>query len=104
METMIFYVSWNGSERYDRWSRFLKENYLPFKQCLDALRKDTLNYSPLRNTGVEYVNLLLIGHVGAGKSSFCNTVNSIFKGSVSHQAIAGSTERSLTNRVFITLR
>lgn len=43
--------------------------------------------------------LLLIGQVSSGKSSFYNTVNSIFRGYVTSQAITGNAGRSVTTMV-----
>ncbi|XP_059203467.1 interferon-induced protein 44-like [Centropristis striata] len=54
-------------------------------------------YSPPMSS-VSQVRVLLIGQVGAGKSSFFNSINSVFKGHVSNQAIAGSSTTSLTTR------
>ncbi|XP_039984457.1 interferon-induced protein 44f5 [Xiphias gladius] len=44
------------------------------------------------------VRVLLIGPVGAGKSSFFNSINSVFRGHVTSQAIAGSCTTSLTTQ------
>ncbi|XP_059203469.1 interferon-induced protein 44-like [Centropristis striata] len=49
-------------------------------------------------SSVSQVRVLLIGQVGAGKSSFFNSINSVFKGHVTSQAIAGSSTTSLTTR------
>uniref|UniRef100_A0A8C7WUQ3 Interferon-induced protein 44-like n=1 Tax=Oryzias sinensis TaxID=183150 RepID=A0A8C7WUQ3_9TELE len=46
-------------------------------------------YRPL-NSSVTQARVLLIGAVGAGKSSFFNSLNSIFRGHVTSQAISGS--------------
>jgi hypothetical protein len=42
---------------------------------------------------------LLVGQVGAGKSSFFNTINSIFRGYITSQACSGNAEHSLTTVV-----
>ncbi|KAL0962249.1 hypothetical protein UPYG_G00337620 [Umbra pygmaea] len=42
--------------------------------------------------------ILLVGPVGAGKSSFFNSVNSLFRGNMTSQAICGSAGTSLTNQ------
>ncbi|XP_074490853.1 interferon-induced protein 44-like [Sebastes fasciatus] len=49
-------------------------------------------------SSVSQVRVLLIGPVGAGKSSFFNSINSVFRGHVSNQAIAGSCSTSLTTK------
>lgn len=55
-------------------------------------------YCPMVNS-VSQVRVLLVGPVGAGKSSFFNSVNSVFRGHVTSQAIAGSSATSLTTQV-----
>ncbi|CAC5407922.1 unnamed protein product [Mytilus coruscus] len=70
-------------------------------ELLEILKRDIEEYWPLREMGVSedaipYVNVLLLGPVGSGKSSFFNTLNSIFRGRVSIQARAGSSDNSLT--------
>ncbi|CAC5374209.1 unnamed protein product [Mytilus coruscus] len=67
----------------------------------ELLKRDIEEYWPLREMGVAentipYVNVLLLGPVGSGKSSFFNTLNSIFRGRLSIQARAGSSDSSLT--------
>ncbi|XP_078802002.1 interferon-induced protein 44-like isoform X2 [Oryzias latipes] len=54
-------------------------------------------YRPL-NSSVTQARVLLIGAVGAGKSSFFNSLNSIFRGHVTSQAISGSCSTSLTTQ------
>ncbi|XP_064865707.1 interferon-induced protein 44-like isoform X3 [Oncorhynchus nerka] len=49
-------------------------------------------------SSVGQVRVLLIGPVGAGKSSFFNSVNSIFRGHVTSQAISGNSGTSLTTQ------
>ncbi|XP_049444609.1 interferon-induced protein 44-like isoform X2 [Epinephelus fuscoguttatus] len=49
-------------------------------------------------SSVSQVRVLLIGPVGAGKSSFFNSINSVFRGHVTSQAIAGSSTTSLTTQ------
>lgn len=41
----------------------------------------------------------MIGAVGAGKSSFMNTVTSVFKGRICNKAASGSVMNSLTTMV-----
>ncbi|XP_026179135.1 interferon-induced protein 44-like isoform X2 [Mastacembelus armatus] len=54
-------------------------------------------YSPTDHS-VSQARVLLIGPVGAGKSSFFNSINSVFRGHVTNQAIAGSSATSLTTQ------
>ena len=71
---------------------------------LNLLKQDVEEYWPLREMGVSedvipYINILLLGPVGAGKSSFFNTLNSFFRERLSIQARAGSSDTSLTRSV-----
>lgn len=67
-------------------------------QCLQKLKTYVEEHIPLEKKGVEQVKVLLVGQVKAGKSSFINTIVSIFKGEISCQAISGSKEKSLTTK------
>lgn len=67
-------------------------------QCLQDLKRDVEEYAPLEESGVKQVKVLLTGQVKAGKSSFINTIISIFKGAISSQAPAGSAGKSLTTK------
>ncbi|ROL55144.1 Interferon-induced protein 44 [Anabarilius grahami] len=49
-------------------------------------------------SSVKQARILLVGPVGAGKSSFFNSINSVFKGYVSIQANTGTAGTSLTTR------
>ncbi|KAK2835316.1 hypothetical protein Q5P01_015800 [Channa striata] len=55
------------------------------------------NYCPIVKN-VPQARVLLIGPVGAGKSSFFNSINSVFRGHVTSQAIAGCSSTSLTTK------
>ncbi|XP_058617659.1 interferon-induced protein 44-like [Onychostoma macrolepis] len=55
------------------------------------------NYKPLV-TSVSLVRILMIGPVGAGKSSFFNSINSIFMGRITSKAMSGSAGTSLTTQ------
>ncbi|XP_065936898.1 interferon-induced protein 44 [Magallana gigas] len=65
-------------------------------ETFQELKEFVANYEPLEEMKIPEVNILLIGQVGAGKSSFLNTINSIFKGGISSRACTGSAENSLT--------
>uniref|UniRef100_A0A8C2HQB5 TLDc domain-containing protein n=1 Tax=Cyprinus carpio TaxID=7962 RepID=A0A8C2HQB5_CYPCA len=49
-------------------------------------------------SSVKQARILLVGPVGAGKSSFFNSINSVFKGYVSSQANTGTAGTSLTTQ------
>ncbi|XP_060070394.1 interferon-induced protein 44-like [Ylistrum balloti] len=62
----------------------------------EEMKDKVATYKPLSGLDIQQARILLIGQVGAGKSSYFNTINSIFRGYISSQASAGSTEHSLT--------
>uniref|UniRef100_A0A3B3Q7A7 Uncharacterized protein n=1 Tax=Paramormyrops kingsleyae TaxID=1676925 RepID=A0A3B3Q7A7_9TELE len=61
------------------------------------LQKDPQYKPPVDS--VPQARILLIGLVGAGKSSFFNSINSIFRGNITSQAEAGDMGTSLTLKV-----
>uniref|UniRef100_A0A8C4HLT2 TLDc domain-containing protein n=1 Tax=Dicentrarchus labrax TaxID=13489 RepID=A0A8C4HLT2_DICLA len=62
-------------------------------EMMDSIK----SYSPMTSS-VSQIRVLLIGPVGAGKSSFFNSINSVFRGHVTSQAIAGCSTTSLTTQ------
>lgn len=56
------------------------------------------SYKPAIQT-VQQARILLVGPVGAGKSSFFNSINSAFRGNMTCQAIAGTADKSVTTQV-----
>ncbi|XP_039538263.1 interferon-induced protein 44-like [Pimephales promelas] len=63
----------------------------------DELMELIRNYKPLMKS-VSRVRILMIGPVGAGKSSFFNSINSVFMGHVTSKAMSGSAGTSLTTQ------
>ncbi|XP_060088063.1 interferon-induced protein 44-like [Heteronotia binoei] len=61
----------------------------------EKLMEEIRTYKPCLNS-VPQFRVLILGPVGAGKSSFFNSVNSAFRGYVTSQAIAGSDSTSVT--------
>uniref|UniRef100_A0A3P9P7L3 Interferon-induced protein 44-like n=1 Tax=Poecilia reticulata TaxID=8081 RepID=A0A3P9P7L3_POERE len=61
------------------------------------LMESIKTYKPIISF-MSQIRVLLIGQVGAGKSSFFNSINSVFRGHVTSQAIAGSSSTSLTTQ------
>ncbi|XP_036970532.1 interferon-induced protein 44-like isoform X2 [Acanthopagrus latus] len=61
------------------------------------LMESIQSYKPSVSS-VSQVRVLLIGPVGAGKSSFFNSINSVFRGHVTNQAMSGSSTTSLTTQ------
>lgn len=83
--------------RFTFYNQYIK--HLFTTQYLQNLKRDVEEYIPLEETNVDQVKILLTGQVKAGKSSFINTIISIFKGAISSQAPSGSTGKSLTTKV-----
>ncbi|XP_061167742.1 interferon-induced protein 44-like [Saccostrea echinata] len=65
-------------------------------QSFQSLKDYITGYHPMEDSNVPDVNVLLLGQVGAGKSSFFNTINSIFRGEITSRACTGSSEHSLS--------
>ncbi|XP_051233348.1 interferon-induced protein 44-like isoform X1 [Dicentrarchus labrax] len=63
----------------------------------NELMESIKSYKPTISS-VSQIRVLLIGPVGAGKSSFFNSINSVFRGHVTSQAIAGCSTTSLTTQ------
>lgn len=68
-------------------------------QTLEGLKDFIRSFQPKADLNVPEVNILLVGQVGAGKSSVVNTINSIWKGEISTRSWAGSSDHSLTASV-----
>ncbi|KAJ8793474.1 hypothetical protein J1605_019308, partial [Eschrichtius robustus] len=67
-------------------------------QHRNSLLADLRAYRPYADL-VSEIRILLLGPVGSGKSSFFNSVKSIFHGHLTHQAIVGSDVTSITEQV-----
>ncbi|KAJ4943283.1 hypothetical protein JOQ06_005787 [Pogonophryne albipinna] len=63
----------------------------------NELKESIKIYKPT-DSSVSQARVLLIGPVGAGKSSFFNSINSVFRGHVTSQAMAGCFTTSLTRQ------
>ncbi|XP_064880674.1 interferon-induced protein 44-like isoform X3 [Oncorhynchus nerka] len=75
------------------WRKIDFEGYGTKERLMDYIK----NYKPEVKSLVQ-VRVLLVGPVGAGKSSFFNSINSVFKGHVTGQANTGSAGTSLTTQ------
>ena len=63
---------------------------------------DVQDFAPPQIVQVPQSNILILGPVGAGKSSFFNTIASVFRGHVTGQASSGNAEHSITSKVNIS--
>lgn len=68
------------------------------RELLNSLKEDIKCYSPPSASAVEHSHILMLGPVGAGKSSFYNTIAAMFSGHITIHAPSGSAEQSLTSR------
>uniref|UniRef100_A0A671SPU0 Si:ch211-197g15.6 n=1 Tax=Sinocyclocheilus anshuiensis TaxID=1608454 RepID=A0A671SPU0_9TELE len=75
----------------------VKQSNCDFFIRRDELMRMIRDHKPLV-TSVSRVRILMIGPVGAGKSSFFNSINSIFTGHVTNKAMSGSAGTSLTTQ------
>ncbi|XP_013398312.1 interferon-induced protein 44-like [Lingula anatina] len=64
----------------------------------DTLLDRLVSFSTPSPAKVPFARLLLVGSVGAGKSSFFNTVRSVFRGEVRSLAATGTATHSLTTK------
>ncbi len=66
--------------------------------------KKGLGELKLSDSKVKYIRILLAGDVGAGKSSFINSVNSAFQGRITTEALADSgSGTSFTKTVSVSI-
>uniref|UniRef100_A0A674JE89 TLDc domain-containing protein n=1 Tax=Terrapene triunguis TaxID=2587831 RepID=A0A674JE89_9SAUR len=61
------------------------------------IMEEIRSYKPYLNS-VPQIRILVLGPIGAGKSIFFNSVNSVFQGYVPSQAVAGSDNASMTTQ------
>ena len=75
-------------------------SYLLFFQVYETLKAEIVTHKLTKTAGINNINVLLVGEISAGKSSFFNSMESVFAGYVTTRANAGMAERSLTTQVF----
>ncbi|KAH3823358.1 hypothetical protein DPMN_125157 [Dreissena polymorpha] len=66
------------------------------EKFLETLNEDIVSLKPSGELGLSDVRILMLGPVGTGKSSFYNTINSVFKGRISQRARCGNATHSIT--------
>ncbi|XP_072610888.1 interferon-induced protein 44 isoform X3 [Vulpes vulpes] len=74
-----------------------KRNMEEITQLHKSLLFDIKSYRPYRDL-VRQIRILLLGPTGAGKSSFFNSVKSVFRGHVTHQALVGSDAAGVSDK------
>ncbi|KAH3798076.1 interferon-induced protein 44-like [Dreissena polymorpha] len=66
------------------------------KKLAQELMQEVQSIKPNPSLHIQDYRIVLIGPVGAGKSSFCNTVSSVLKGRFTQMAIVGKGAHSIT--------
>uniref|UniRef100_A0A3Q3A5Z9 Interferon induced protein 44f3 n=1 Tax=Kryptolebias marmoratus TaxID=37003 RepID=A0A3Q3A5Z9_KRYMA len=82
VEVLVFEKPWRGID-WEPKRNELMESIKTYKPIVDSVPK---------------ARVLMIGPVGAGKSSFFNSINSVFRGHITSQAISGCAATSLTTQ------
>jgi len=80
------------------WRNFPDENDPWTEAVYKSLKEEIVTHELLEGAQLEYFNVLLIGQISAGKSSFYNTVESVFAKNVTRRAIVGQRDSSLTTK------
>ncbi|KAH3817363.1 interferon-induced protein 44-like [Dreissena polymorpha] len=70
------------------------------EKYLKTLTEDIVSFKPSCELGLSDIRILMLGTVGTGKSSFYNTINSAFKGRISHNAPCGVASNGITIAVW----
>ncbi|XP_053404038.1 interferon-induced protein 44-like [Mercenaria mercenaria] len=68
---------------------------------LQEMKKRIEDFQPVPGLGIKKYNILLLGAIGSGKSSFYNTMATVFSGSVKLHAPARGAERSVTDEMIL---
>lgn len=94
-----------GAKKTSEWADFLI--CLIVFQTKESLRYDIENYVPVESliqgkALLPNVNILLMGPIGAGKSSFYNTIHAVLQDRIFNVARSGSTDQSLTMKVSLS--
>ncbi|XP_052788184.1 interferon-induced protein 44-like [Mya arenaria] len=67
------------------------------KNFLQELSQEVESLKPPDDLKIQEFRILLLGPVGSGKSSFCNTVTSVFRGRITQTANCGKAAHSITS-------
>ena len=75
-----------------------------FPQTQAELKAEIQTHRIVSNAGIKNINVLLVGEISSGKSSFFNTVESGFAGYVTTRADTGIDTTSITKKVTALLQ
>jgi len=87
-ECSLLPIPWRKQKEKNPWTEEVYKN----------LKEEIVTHELLKKANIEYFNVLLVGQVSAGKSSFFNTVETVFSDHVTMKANAGSVQKSLTTQ------
>merc|ERR1711892_645423 len=80
------------------WRKFKNDTDSWSPDVCKKLKDEIATHKLLEDAGLEFFNVLLIGQISAGKSSFYNTIESVFSEYVTTKADAGTVDASLTTK------
>ncbi|WAR13803.1 IF44L-like protein, partial [Mya arenaria] len=93
----------NGSEIVAKCSRAQRQGKKRLLRVMDAiiilldqLKEEIATFKPPSDLDLINIRVLLLGPVGSGKSSFYNTVDSVFRGRISQRARCGTSAQGIT--------
>ncbi|XP_053373679.1 interferon-induced protein 44-like [Mercenaria mercenaria] len=93
-ELEVYRVTYNENKQGRPWREF--DNWKT--KDLARLKEDILSFKLLPGLNIDEARIVMIGPVGAGKSSFFNTIDSIFRGRITQRACSGCLAQSVTTR------
>ena len=95
--TYFQYILWLGSAAHACFCLF------PSQSEMNFLKEEVSDQKPKAVGDVDYFRIILVGQVGAGKSSFFNTVSSIYRCRIVSKARTGGLAgaKSLTTAVWL---
>ena len=89
-------------ERRGKLFQFKTIYNIEFLQTYGKLKDEVQTHKLCKDANIKNINILLIGEISAGKSSFFNSVESVFSGHVTLRADSGFGGESVTTQVIIT--
>ncbi|XP_053373899.1 interferon-induced protein 44-like [Mercenaria mercenaria] len=94
IELEVYKVTYDENKERKPWRGVGSWN----KKLLERLKDEIITFKPVPELNFNEARIALIGPVGAGKSSFYNTIDSVFRERVTQRACSGSAEQSITTK------
>merc|ERR1712013_261580 len=88
MDDSLLSTPWRKGKETNPWS----------EATYDTLKAEVQTHKLCKDAGIKHVNILLVGEISAGKSSFFNSVESVFAGYVTARANSGFDVVSVTTQ------